>query len=186
MAVTIDATAGGASANSYITLAQADAYVEAMVNSTDVSKWDTGTDDNRNRALAAAAERLDRERFLGARATDTQARQWPRTGVRKPDTYVNTYATGFPFRISEDYFTDEEIPDQIKRAQIELAVYLHNNTDGISLSGLNDYKNVKIGSIDVTPDKAGAVGADHVPPMFERYLTGLRISGPGNIAIKRS
>ena len=73
MAVTIDATAGGADANSYITLAQADAYVEAMINSTDVSKWDTGTDDNRNRALAAAAQRLDRERFLGARATDTQA-----------------------------------------------------------------------------------------------------------------
>ena len=186
MAVTIDATAGDASANSYITLAQADAYVEAMINSTDVSKWSAGTDDSRNRALAAATQRLDRERFIGARATDTQALQWPRTGVRKPDTYVNTYATGFPFRISEDYFTDEEIPDQIKRAQIELAVYLHNNEDGISLSGLNDYKNVKIGSIDVTPDKTGSVGADHVPPMFERYLTGLRISGPGNVAIRRS
>ena len=186
MAVTIDATAGGANANSYITLAEADAYVEAMISSTDVGKWDTGTDDNRNRALAAAAQRLDRERFLGARATDTQALQWPRTGVRKPDTYVNTYATGFPFRISDDYFTDTEIPDQIKRAQIELAVYLHSNVDGISLSGLNDFKSVKVGSLEVVPDKAGAVGADHVPPMFERYLTGLRISGPGNIAIKRS
>jgi len=186
MAVTIDATAGGANANSYMTLAQADAYVEAMISSTDVSKWSTGTDDTRNRALAAAAQRLDRERFIGARATNTQALQWPRTGVRKPDTYVNTYATGFPFRISEDYFSETEIPDQIKRAQIELAVYLHNNTDGISLSGLNDFKNVQIGSLNVTPDKTGAVGADHVPPMFERYLTGLRISGPGNIAIKRS
>ena len=168
MAVTIVATAGSATANSYITLSEADDFVEAMISSTDVSKWSTGTDDTRNRALAAATQRLDRERFLGARATDTQALQWPRTGVRKPDTYVNTYATGFPFRISDDYFTDEEIPDQVKRAQIELAVYLHNNTDGISLSGLNDYKRVKIGSIDVTPDKAGAVGADHVPPMFER------------------
>ena len=186
MAVTIDATAGGASANSYITLAAADAYVEAMISSTDVGKWSTGADDLRNRALTAAAQRLDRERFIGARATDTQALQWPRTGVRKPDTYVNTYASGFPFRISDDYFTDEEIPDQIKRAQIELAVYLKNNTDGISLSGLNDFKTVQIGSLSVTPDKSGAVGADHVPPMFERYLTGLRISGPGNIAIKRS
>ena len=186
MAVTIHATAGAANANSYITLAQADAYVEAMISSTDVSKWSTGTDDTRNRALAAATQRLDRERFLGARATDTQALQWPRTGVRKPDTYVNTYATGFPFRISDDYFTDTEIPDQIKRAQIELAVYLHNNTDGISLSGLNDYKSIQVGNISVVPDKTGAVGADHVPPMFERYLTGLRISGPGNIAIKRS
>ena len=182
----IDATAGGANANSYITLSEANTFVEAMINSTDVSKWTTGTDDTRNRALTAAAQRLDRERFIGARATNTQALQFPRTGVRRPDTYVNTYATGFPFRISEDYFSEEEIPDQIKRAQIELAVYLKNNTDGISLSGLNDFKNVQIGSLNVTPDKTGAVGADHVPPMFERYLTGLRISGPGNIAIKRS
>ena len=186
MAVTIDATAGGANANSYITLSEANTFVEAMISSTDVSKWTTGTDDTRNRALAAATQRLDRERFIGARATNTQALQFPRTGVRRPDTYVNTYATGFPFRISEDYFSETEIPDQIKRAQIELAVYLKNNTDGISLSGLNDYKSVSIGSISVTPDKAGAVGADHVPPMFERYLTGLRISGPGNVAIRRS
>ena len=186
MAVSIDATAGGASANSYMTLAEADTFVEAMISSSDVSKWTTGNDDSRNRALAAAAQRLDRERFLGARATDTQALQWPRTGVRKPDTYVNTYATGFPFRISDDYFTDTEIPNQVKRAQIEMAVYLKNNVDGISLGGLEDFKNVKIGNLDVTPDKTGAIGADRVPPMFERYLTGLRISGPGNIAIKRS
>ena len=65
MAVTIDATAGGANANSHITLAQADAFVEAMIESTDVGKWTTGTDDSRNRALTAAAERLDRERFIG-------------------------------------------------------------------------------------------------------------------------
>ena len=186
MAVTIDATAGGANANSYITLSEANTFVEAMISSTDVSKWTTGTDDTRNRALAAATQRLDRERFIGARATNTQALQWPRTGVRKPDTYVNTYATGFPFRISEDYFSETEIPDQVKRAQVVLAVYLNNNKDGIGLSGLEDFKNVQLGNLNVTPDKTGAVGADRVPPLLERYLTGLRISGPGNIAIKRS
>jgi hypothetical protein len=151
-----------------------------------VTAWASATTDQKNRALYTATQRLDRERFLGARATDTQALQWPRTGVRKPDTYVNTYATGFPFRISEDYFTDTEIPNQVKRAQVVLAVYLNNNKDGIGLSGLEDFKNVQIGSLNVTPDKTGAVGADRVPPLLERYLTGLRISGPGNIAIKRS
>ena len=186
MAVTIDATAGGASANSYLTLADAQAIVDGVGEDADVTAWASATTDQTNRALYTATQRLDRERFIGARATNTQALQWPRTGVRRPDTYVNTYSVGFPFRISEDYFSETEIPDQIKRAQIELAVYLHNNTDGISLSGLNDFKNVQIGSLNVTPDKTGAVGADHVPPMFERYLTGLRISGPGNIAIKRS
>ena len=187
MAVVIVATVGSASANSYLTLADAQTIIDGLVEDADVTAWASATTDQKNRALYTATQRLDRERYLGARATDTQALQWPRTGVRKPDTYINTYTVGFPFRISTDYFTDTEIPDQIKRAQVVLAVYLHNNPDGIGLSGLEDYKNVKIGSIDVTPNLGyGAVGADKVPPIMERYLTGLRISGPGNFSSRRS
>ena len=186
MAVVIDATVGGVNANSYLSLVDAQSMIDGMVLSADVTAWGTATTDAKNRALVSAAQRLDRERFFGARSNDDQAMQWPRTGVRKPDTYINTYAVGFPFRITTDYFTDEEIPDQVKRAQVELAVYLNNNTDGISLSGLEDYKSVSIGSISVTTNTTGAVGADKIPPMVERYLTGLRLSGPGNIAIRRS
>ena len=186
MAITIDATVGGASANSYITLSDANAIVEGLILDDDVSVWDSSNTDNKNRALYTAAVRIDRERFLGARVTDTQALQWPRTGVRKPDTYINTYATGFPFRITTDYFTDTEIPEQVKKAQVILAVYLNNNRNGLGLSGLEDYKNVKIGNLEATPNFYGSVGADRVPPLFDRYFTGLRIGGPGNVAIKRS
>jgi len=188
MAITIDATIGGASANSYLTLVDAQALIDGMVENDDVTAWASATEDQKNRALYSATQRLDRERFLGARATDTQALQWPRTGVRKPDTYINTYATGFPFRITADYYTDTEIPDQVKQAQVVLAVYLNNNKDGMGLSGLEDYRSVSIGSLSVTTAGASsmATGADRVPPIFERYLTGLRISGPGNFAIKRS
>jgi len=188
MAITIDATVGGASANSYLTLAAAQDLIDGMVENDDVTAWASATTDQKNRALYSATQRLDRERFLGARATDTQALQWPRTGVRKPDTYINTYAIGFPFKITTDYFTDTEVPDQIKQAQVVLAVYLNNNKDGMGLSGLEDYKSVTIGSLSVTSAGASsmATGADRVPPIFERYLTGLRISGPGNFAIKRS
>jgi len=188
MAITIDATVGGANANSYLTLAAAELIIEGFVQDDDVVAWASATTDQKNRALYSATQRLDRERFLGARATDTQALQWPRTGVRKPDTYINTYAIGFPFRITTDYFTDTEIPDQIKKAQCVLAVYLNNNKDGMGLSGIEDYKSVQIGSLRVenAGASAGATGADRVPPIFERYLTGLRISGPGNFAIRRS
>jgi hypothetical protein len=181
------ATPGAADANSYLTLAAAQLIIDGFVQDADVTAWATATTDQKNRALFSATQRLDRERFLGARATDTQALQWPRTGVRKPDTYINTYAVGFPFRITTDYYTDTEIPQQVQYAQVVLATYLNSNPDGIGLSGLEDYKNVKIGSIDVTPNLGyGAVGADKIPPIVERYLTGLRISGPGNVAIKRS
>jgi hypothetical protein len=187
MAIAIVATIGAADANSYLTLAAAQAIIDGFVQDADVTAWASATTDQKNRALFTATQRLDRERFLGARATDTQALQWPRTGVRKPDTYINTYAVGFPFRITTDYYTDTEIPQQVQYAQVVLATYLNNNPDGIGLSGLEDYKNVKIGSLDVTPNLGyGAVGADKIPPIVERYLTGLRISGPGNVAIKRS
>ena len=188
MAVTINATSQSNVANSYITLSDANDIVAGLTPDDDVKAWEAGStsDDYRNRALYTACQRIDRERFLGARATDTQAMQWPRTGVRKPDTYINTYATGFPFRITTDYFTDTEIPDQIKKALAVLSVYLNNNKDGLGLSGLEDYQNIKVGSLDATPNFYGAVGADRVPPMFERYFTGIRISGPGNIAVKRS
>jgi hypothetical protein len=188
MAIAIDASIGGASANSYLTLAAAELVIEGFVQDDDVTAWASATNDQKNRALYTATQRLDRERFLGARATDTQALQWPRTGVRKPDTYINTYAVGFPFRITTDYYTDTEIPDQIKKAQCVLAVYLNNNKDGMGLSGIEDYKSVQIGTLRVESAgaSASATGADRVPPIYERYLTGLRISGPGNIAIRRS
>ena len=186
MAISITATAGSASANSYLTLADAQAIVDGLVEDDDVAAWASATTDQKNRALYTATQRIDRERFLGARASDTQALQWPRTGVRKPDTFTSTYTTGFPYRVTTDYYTDTEIPDQVKRAEVILAVYLNNNKDGLGLSGLEDYKRVGVGGVAVEPDKYGAVGADRVPPLFERYFTGLRISGPGNISLNRS
>ena len=95
MAITIIATPNAADANSYLTLADAQAIIDGMVLDADATAWAAATTDNKNRALYSAAQRLDRERFLGARSTDTQSMQWPRTGVRKPDTYINTYAVGF-------------------------------------------------------------------------------------------
>ena len=186
MAISIVTTVGSATANSYLSLVDPQSLIDGLIEDDDVTAWASATTDQKNRALYTSAQRIDRERFLGARATDTQSMQWPRTGVRKPDTYINTYATGFPFRITTDYFTDTEIPDQLKKAQAVLAAYLNNNKDGLGLSGLEDYKNIKVGSLDATPNFYGAVGADRVPPMFERYFTGIRISGPGNIAVKRS
>jgi hypothetical protein len=186
MAISIVATVGAADANSYLTLADAQSLIDGLVEDADVVVWASATTDQKNRALYTAAQRIDRERFLGARVNDTQVMQWPRSGVRKPDTYINTYATGFPFRIVEDFFTDTEIPEQLKKAQAVLAVYLNNNKEALNLTGLESYQSVNVGSVSVTPYRFGAVGFNAVPPMFERYFNGLRISGPSNIAVKRS
>ena len=91
-----------------------------------------------------------------------------------------------PNRIVADYYTDTEIPDRVRNAQVVLAVYLNNNRDGLGLSGLEDFNNLSIGGLNVTPNFYGAVGADRIPPMVERYLTGIKIGGAGNLSIKRS
>ena len=96
MAITLDATVGGANANTYITLADANSFIEGLVLSDDAAAWDGSSNDNKNRALFTAAQRIDREKFLGARVDDTQALEWPRSGVRKPDTYTNLYGLSFP------------------------------------------------------------------------------------------
>ena len=179
-------TVGSSIANSYISLQEAQDIIDGLIEDDDVVAWASSTTDQKNRALFTSTQTIDRERFLGARLNDTQALQWPRTGVRKPDTYINTYSVGFPFRITTDYYTDTEIPDQVKKAEAVLAVYLNNNKSGLGLSGLEDFKKVKVGTLEAEPNFYGSVGADRVPPLFERYFTGLRISGPGNVAIKRS
>ena len=186
MAITIVATVGSAAANSYVTLDQANSFVEGLTQSDDVVAWGNSTDDEKNRALFSSTRRIDREEFLGAKASDTQARQWPRSGVRVPGQYTNLYGLSFPNRILADYYTDTEIPPEVQDAQIELAVYLNNNKNGIGLSGLEDFAAMSIGNINVTPNFYGRVGVDRIPPIVDQYLKGLRIGGSANLSIKRS
>ena len=186
MAITLVETVSSTTANSYQTLADAQAFIDGLIEDDDVVAWSSATTDQKNRALFTATKRIDRERFIGAKAKQDQALQWPRQGVRKPDTFTSTYTSGFPYRITTDYYTETEIPPEVKEAQAILAVYLNNNKDGLGLSGFEDYKNVKIGSLEVTPNNYGAIGADRVPPLFARLFAGLRLSGPANISIKRS
>ena len=186
MAITLDATVGGANANTYITLDDANAIIEGFVLSDDNAAWDNSTTDNKNRALFTAAQRIDREKFLGSRVSDTQALEWPRSGVRKPDTYTNLYGLSFPNRLVADYYTDTEIPERVKKAQVVLAVYLNNNRNGLELSGLEDFAAVSVGNINVTPRFFGAVGIDRILPIVDHYLMGIRIGGRANLSIKRS
>ena len=60
MAITLDATVGGANANTYITLSDANSFIEGLILSDDNAAWDGSSTDNKNRALFTAAQRIDR------------------------------------------------------------------------------------------------------------------------------
>lgn len=107
MALSIDATVGGANANSFVTLADADSYMESRLNG---STWDSAVDDDKNRALVEAQRELSVLGWKGQKASDAQALQWPRQWVEDPDASF----PGF-------FYDTDEVPQRVKDAQMELA-----------------------------------------------------------------
>ena len=104
MPAVIDATPGGAAANSYCTVVEADAYHETRLFA---STWTTALAATKIAALIEAARRLDSSfRWTGAAAGTTQALCWPRTGMysRTGQLIVSTV-----------------IPTPLKEAQAEFA-----------------------------------------------------------------
>lgn len=176
MPVTIEATVGGASSNSYLTLAEAQAIADSLILNDQITAWDAASTDTKNRALVNACWRIDRERFFGYRSSDSQALQWPRTNVKKPDQYRQYAVTGFssPYLNSQIgcYFLTDEIPDQIKKAQAILAIYLVSEPDALGLTGLEQFQSVSVGPLSVTPKQPQ--DPQLLPPLVEQYLRGLR------------
>jgi hypothetical protein len=130
MAVTIDSTVGGASANSYVTLAEAEVYFEGRLNITD---WTSATTDEKNRALVMAARRLDQERWTSEKASSAQALKWPRWDAEDEDG---------------NSISSDTIPEAIKDAQCELALAMLDS-DLTTDTGLEGFDEVKVGPVSV-------------------------------------
>lgn len=109
MTVTVTATVGGASSNSYLTVAAADAIAATMLSTL---KWGTATTDDKGKALIAATRQLDQLEWVGTKATTTQALLWPREEA----------ACG------EKSYAADVLPEEIKYATFDLADALLNDT----------------------------------------------------------
>ena len=97
MAATINATLQSATANSFVTLAEANAYFETTPSST---QWDNKQDDKKNRALISATRWIDTLNFYGDRCDTNQALSWPRNN----------------YHVDRVELTCSEIPNDIKFA----------------------------------------------------------------------
>lgn len=143
---TLVATVGSSTANSYVTVAEATAYLDERLNS---SAWTTAVDavgGDPERALIMATRRIDEEEFVGTPVNPlngtstgtTQALRWPRYSATNGEGWVYEHTV---------------IPAPVKHATIELALkYLNDGaTDSLANSGLEAFKHVRVGSLDVTP-----------------------------------
>ena len=113
MAATINATIKSETANSYVTLTEANSYFETVPDST---TWDNKTDDQKNRSLIAATRWIDTFVYQGDRCDEDQALKFPRTN----------------YQVDRVELSCSTIPNNIKYAQYELARALANDTDAIT------------------------------------------------------
>lgn len=98
----LDTTVGGAAADSYMTLAEANSYHSSFGNAT----WVSYTDQQKEAALRRAAVAVDSYPFSGRPTAETQARAWPRECATRNGWEIDS-AT---------------IPNEVKDAQCEMAL----------------------------------------------------------------
>ena len=172
MAATIDATLKGASANSYVTLAEANTYFETVPDST---TWADKTDDQKNRALISATRWIDALSFYGDRCSETQALTWPRAD----------------YKVDGIELACTLIPVGIEVATYELARALANDTDAITGStgttGL--YDQVELGELKVKyKDSSTTPGMVNnvfdVYPWLQTFLGPYCLGGATNYAVR--
>ncbi len=148
----LDATVNGSSADSYITVSDADAYHAIHLYAT---TWTTASTANKEIALKMSTRILDEKvDWSGARATSTQSLAWGRTGVTDDGQTVSS----------------TEHPQAVKNATAEFARHLlgadltlNSDSKGISSMG--------VGSISLTFDKndTSAVLPDIVQEMLRGW-----------------
>lgn len=161
MALTV--TVGNASADSYATLAEYQAYV------VDVGKAASGTDATDEANLRRAAQYLDRHyTFVGTRQYQTQALAWPRL--------VNELVKDWPIN-------PDTVPQDIKDAQMEIAHLLQG--------GLDPFATIKgtIKSAGAGPARVEFLGGSGKPQLvaieglLAPYLAG---GAPGQVRLVRA
>jgi len=141
MAVSIDATVGGASANSFVTLAEMTTYMEARLNS---DAFDDATTDEQNRSLVESTRWLSSLNWDGYRTDSTQALSWPRQWAVDPDNPTQWY------------YDNDVIPQRVKDATMELAFQflVSGTTDAAALSSDSGIKRKKIDVLEWEYDTA--------------------------------
>jgi len=108
MAVALVTTIGGSTSNSYVTLAEANTYMEGIPWFD--SDWNDLSDVIKNSRILQAARAIDRLNFLGEKYLDDQAMEFPRD-----ITDQSTDAGG--------------MPQKVKDAQCELIVWQYQHMD---------------------------------------------------------
>jgi len=165
----IETGGGVAGANTYISLADAETYFEGRLNK---SVWSSASDVDKNAGLVQAARILDEYvRWIGWVTDTDQAMQWPRAGIFY-NGYGEYYAS-WDITLSTSVYSidDDDIPDEIKNAQCELAfVLLSQDTQVVAATA--GFSSISVaGTVELDIDKQDRVS--EIPSHVWRIISHL-------------
>ena len=163
MALTVEPGTGSASADSYASLVEADAYHAARGNAS----WAGLADPVKEQALRQAAQYVDTiQRYKGFRLTQAQALEFPRTSC-----------------FDWSGFEVLGVPARVKQAAMELALRASSGSLYADLSRGGKVKSESVGPISTTYADDAPVGMHYTQVMnlLQPYsrAAGPRMGGPG-------
>lgn len=155
MALIVETGSVVTSANSYASLAFADAYFEFDSNA--LVPWTALSDESKEQYLQFATRVLDQKvQWKGRKTKETSPLRWPRTGVYDRDN------------IAVD---SDEIPDQLKECVCEMAKYLMSGEDPTIGQGAEYIKKVVVDVVEVEYQDGSAQTS--LPSILRNLLRGL-------------
>ncbi|MGB0972784.1 MAG: DnaT-like ssDNA-binding protein, partial [Mycobacterium sp.] len=143
MALTVEDGTGLAAAESYASAAEAIAYLDAHAASGSSNVFTAASTPDQEIALRAATDYLDgnySSRWLGYRANQVQALDWPRSDVTDIDGYAIASTT---------------VPQRLKDATAELALRFIATSSGHDTQRLQPDQTPPVGQVTVKRTKAG-------------------------------
>ena len=149
MAFTFDSTISGTTANSYISVTQADDFFTAHL---DQEYWTNLSTSKKQAALVQATNRIDQEQFGGRRTIDAQRLQWPRTFIISRDKTPKSEEVA-EFIGGAYYRPSNEIYKELIEATCEMALYLIKMNQGeftVDEFDLQTLSKYKVGPLDVS------------------------------------
>lgn len=158
---------GKSNSNSYASVEAADSY---FTNRENPSAWRTATTNTKQQALRVATSYITEtygNRWRGVIDSDTQALDWPRSGVVDADTGL--------------YYDNDEMPPKLINATAEIAL---RHVNGVDLrpdvaAGEGNVTNssVTVGAISISEDFVGSATTAKKFPIVHQQLRALLTDG---------
>lgn len=184
MSVTLDATVGGTSANSFVSLEDAESYFEGRPFA---SAWTAASESTREQALVFASRILNRMKWAGNKGSttntaSTQALAWPRRWSPSleydaPPDWVSAYFVD----TNVEYYSSLTMPTPLKDATCELALEVLNagTSDPFVTDSTRNIKSETVGPLSTTyfDPSDRAFGLSRFPAVMSIIAPLLRSSG---------